>query len=51
LFTFVEALYRANDNTISVLTSETWLANNMGHEDSPLLVAEIGENLCKMAMN
>tara|TARA_B100000405_G_scaffold171297_1_gene119705 strand:+ start:185 stop:526 length:342 start_codon:yes stop_codon:yes gene_type:complete len=51
LLTLIETLYRANNNTISVLTGKTWLANNMSHEDSPLLVAAIGENHYKSAMN
>tara|TARA_B100001142_G_C13959866_1_gene510626 strand:+ start:253 stop:486 length:234 start_codon:yes stop_codon:yes gene_type:complete len=51
LLPLVETLYRANNNTISVLACKTWLANNMGHEDSPLLVAATGENHYKSAMN
>jgi len=43
LFPFVETLYRANNNTVSVFTCETRLANNMSHEDSPLLVVTLGE--------
>jgi len=44
LLAFIETLYRANDNTIGVLTCKTWFANYVGHEDSPLLVAATGEN-------
>jgi|TARA_B100000700_G_scaffold6106_1_gene6498 hypothetical protein len=43
LFTFIETLYRANNNTVGVFTSKASLTNYMSHEDSPLTIEVFGE--------